>query len=352
MQKQPVYKKIEQYLIRQILSGIYPLESCLPSERQIEELTGGSRVSVRRAFEVLLEHGIIEKADRRRAVVVKLPKIPVRNLAFASPREKRGLLDIYHMMFDALFSLTNANGENLYYLDISRPLPDALCKISFDTIFLAGRNTVELQKVLHANTRLIQLDDLNSSAALTVATDNYAGGRMAAEVLHASDCHNAGIVWEMTDGTRYPPNLCRHSGFADGCRKSGINFLQDFTIDDLMQGNRELFKKNFLTYLKQNKCDGLFAINDYFAVHLLPVLQELGYRIPEDIAVVGLDGLELGLYTIPPLTTVAQPVHEIAQMAYAFSHNDDAELPSKRKVLISPSVIYRNSTNGMEIKQP
>jgi LacI family transcriptional regulator len=55
---------------------------------------------------------------------------------------------------------------------------------------------------------------------------------------------------------------------------------------------------------------GLFCASDTMAMGALLALHESGYEVPGDVAVVGFDGLPASQYTIPPLTTVRQPVYE------------------------------------------
>ena len=57
----------------------------------------------------------------------------------------------------------------------------------------------------------------------------------------------------------------------------------------------------------------LFAMSDTVAVGALRALRDLGKNIPEDISVIGFDGIDLSRYTVPRLTTVEQPVDEIAR---------------------------------------
>jgi len=59
----------------------------------------------------------------------------------------------------------------------------------------------------------------------------------------------------------------------------------------------------------------LFAANDMMAIGALAALRARGVRVPEDIAVAGFDGIRLGRYLHPTLTTYAQPIAAIAQRA-------------------------------------
>lgn len=55
------------------------------------------------------------------------------------------------------------------------------------------------------------------------------------------------------------------------------------------------------------------AINDMMAIGLLAGLREAGLGLPEDMSVVGMDGIPLGAYTAPPLTTIRLPLPELSR---------------------------------------
>lgn len=57
----------------------------------------------------------------------------------------------------------------------------------------------------------------------------------------------------------------------------------------------------------------IFAISDMLAIGAGKALSDAGYRVPEDISLTGFDGVEIGKYVIPSLTTLKQPVDSMAR---------------------------------------
>jgi DNA-binding LacI/PurR family transcriptional regulator len=91
--------------------------------------------------------------------------------------------------------------------------------------------------------------------------------------------------------------------------------------------------------------DGLFAANDLMAEGALITLQDRGRRVPDDVAVVGFDDSSSAAACRPPLTTVRQPVEEMAaEMArLLLAHIDEPDrLP--RSVFFQPTLVPRRST--------
>jgi LacI family purine nucleotide synthesis repressor len=89
---------------------------------------------------------------------------------------------------------------------------------------------------------------------------------------------------------------------------------------------------------------GLFCASDTMAMGALLALHEGGYDVPKDVAVVGFDGLPSSKYTIPPLTTVRQPVYEKGKKAanVLIDKIENAGSPPDHKAL-EPELVVRES---------
>lgn len=96
--------------------------------------------------------------------------------------------------------------------------------------------------------------------------------------------------------------------------------------------------------LEQAEITAIFCGNDEMAVGCYQAIHQKGKRVPEDISVVGFDGLEISEYLVPSLTTVRQPILEIGYQAAkflveAFDH-PKKEMPNK---IFETEVIVRGS---------
>jgi LacI family transcriptional regulator len=90
----------------------------------------------------------------------------------------------------------------------------------------------------------------------------------------------------------------------------------------------------------------IFSSNDAMAIGAMRVLRELGYRIPQDISIVGVDDIILASYTEPPLTTVAQPKYEAGCQAVDFliERIEGGYEQGPRNVQLGIQLIERRST--------
>jgi LacI family transcriptional regulator len=81
-----------------------------------------------------------------------------------------------------------------------------------------------------------------------------------------------------------------------------------FRVDGGFDAVKELLKRH-------PDVDGIFCGNDLMAVGALKALYQLGVRVPEDVALIGFDGIGLTELTQPELSTVAQPIYEMGVLA-------------------------------------
>ena len=59
----------------------------------------------------------------------------------------------------------------------------------------------------------------------------------------------------------------------------------------------------------------IFSISDSMAIAAMKALSDLGQRVPEDVSVIAIDGIESSLYTVPTLTTLCQPQQDLGRDA-------------------------------------
>jgi len=99
--------------------------------------------------------------------------------------------------------------------------------------------------------------------------------------------------------------------------------------------------------LERKKFDytAIFAINDHVAMGCINALQEIGYKIPEDISIIGFDDSLFAPYMIPPLTTVFQPRVEMGRSAAQLLIDRLSNEKNRiyREVVFSTKIIERDS---------
>ena len=88
----------------------------------------------------------------------------------------------------------------------------------------------------------------------------------------------------------------------------------------------------------------IFAMADVMAIGAIRALQDKGLRVPEDVSVIGVDGLDIGEYMLPRLSTVRQSVDQLAQQSVALLRQQIEENAKVEYQTILPEVIHKEST--------
>jgi len=176
-----------------------------------------------------------------------------------------------------------------------------------------------------------------------IMIDNVAGGRIAGEYLIGKGRHHIAIITGRTKVKGGYNAEQRLKGFQQALSAKRISIPPGCTIE-VPNYSREDGVEVMPKLLEQG-VDAIFcAAGDNCALGLLSVARERGVRIPEDIAVIGFDDLFIAQVSTPPLTTIKQPLAEMAYAAYtmAVTKRDDI-LRRPQQATFNPEIVIRQS---------
>ena len=105
----------------------------------------------------------------------------------------------------------------------------------------------------------------------------------------------------------------RVQGCLKAFRDHGIAFDEDLDYEPSRFSFAEGYRAAKDLLARGREFTALFAMSDVMAIGAIRALRDAGLRVPEDVSVMGLDGLTIGEYTTPRLSTVAQPVDSLAE---------------------------------------
>jgi DNA-binding LacI/PurR family transcriptional regulator len=97
----------------------------------------------------------------------------------------------------------------------------------------------------------------------------------------------------------------------------------------------------------EEAADGIVAVTDIFAARLIAALHRLGRRVPDDVAVIGCDNLDVGTIFEPQLTTIDLRLDDLTEgmMETLFALLDGKAIPATRRaVVVPPKLVVRQST--------
>jgi DNA-binding LacI/PurR family transcriptional regulator len=165
-----------------------------------------------------------------------------------------------------------------------------------------------------------------------------AGAALAADRLAARGCRQVATISGPMD---MPASRERLDGFRAAMARHGHAFVPsiegNFTQESGEQGVQELLARH-------PEIDGLFAANDLMAQGALLALRDRGIAVPDRIAVVGFDDSSAATSCRPPLTTVRQPLEDMAaEMArLLLAHVADRQKPATARIF-EPTLVIRES---------
>ena len=156
----------------------------------------------------------------------------------------------------------------------------------------------------------VTIDRFFSTSVPCIASDNFGGGYLAAHKLKELGCTNVAFMRIASKLTNEPSK--RKDGFVSACVDLGLPFevmaLEDGAPFEEFEGFLNEHMKN-----GEFAFDGLFIGTDMLAWQIIQVLKKMGLRVPEDVQVIGFDGIRKFGVLDYAVSTIVQPVQEIAE---------------------------------------
>lgn len=188
--------------------------------------------------------------------------------------------------------------------------------------------------------RLVVIDRIESEHQVsTVTVDSGKGIQLAFDHLvglgHTSIAYVSGIVGTHTATDRREAYLA----LSDTHALTPIEFERGFGAE---AGERAAAAMLRMT----DRPTAVIAANDLVAFGLISTLGASGIRVPDDVSVVGFDGLPLGARSNPPLTSVRQPITEMGRTAIDLARRavDSGQI---EHVVLEPTLLIRASTGAV-----
>jgi DNA-binding LacI/PurR family transcriptional regulator len=296
-------------------------------------------VTLQRILEVIDELGFVPKADARARALRLNGRIGVITPFFTAPsfvQRLRGLagelskknydlviytvdsVDRLHSYLSSLPLTGNLDGLVIMSLPVEDADVNRLLKYSIPTVLI---------EFPHPKLNSVQIDDMD-------------GGRMAAEYLIAKGHRRISFLGD-TDLPEYAihPVSLRLAGFRHALEKAEIALPDEFvrlapyTLEQTRQAAIELLNT-------PNSPTAVFAATDFQALGVIKVARQLGVKVPEQLAVIGFDDLDMAEYA--DLTTIHQHLDESGRLAIEIllAHIADTSRPVQH-IHLSLNIVER-----------
>jgi DNA-binding LacI/PurR family transcriptional regulator len=189
---------------------------------------------------------------------------------------------------------------------------DGLVFISSEITDTRGEHSHYAQLV-EQGARLVFVNGSAETLPVTsVGVDERASGRMATEYLLDLGHRRIGFL----AGEEFSlPTREKGRGREDALAAAGLDASRDVAHASFsVEGGRRALRA-IVEAADGNRPTGVICSNDLMAIGALMEATALGIGVPGDLSIVGFDGIEAASWTRPPLTTVEQPIDEIAETA-------------------------------------
>ena len=173
---------------------------------------------------------------------------------------------------------------------------------------------------------LVSIDRYFGAKIPCVSSDNYGGGYLAAEKLKENGCRHVAMLRIASKLPHEPAK--RRDGFVAGCEAMGLacdqmNLEDGAPYQEFVDFLHAHFHNGKLDY------DGLFCVTDSVAYQIRGTLKEMGLRVPEDVQLIGFDGIRMFGDMELICSTIVQPVDAIAETCVNLILNTDpGQIPS------------------------
>lgn len=240
--------------------------------------------------------GLKTKSSRTIALILPSVWYPFFS-EFAYYVEKRLGKENYKLLL--CNSNDNTTEEAKYIKMLKQNKIDAIIAITYS----------DIEQYIYSNIPFVSLDRYFDKKVSYVTSDNYEGGKLAARKLLE---HGARSLAYVGSHSKYPNGtMLRRAGFRDYLENIGIDYKEIFLQEPVND-----FTPYILEMLKVHpKIDGIFCHTDSLLLKLRKILNQYGYRVPEDIQLIGFDGMNLSSDLPLGISTIAQPVEQLANGA-------------------------------------
>jgi DNA-binding LacI/PurR family transcriptional regulator len=157
-------------------------------------------------------------------------------------------------------------------------------------------------------------ENVDPSLYSSVTIDDEKEGYIATSYLISQGHRRIGFLYH-TPSAEQTPNALRYNGYVRALKEHGIPFDPNLVATSLAvdeSGYKVGFQLMKQLYIKNRDMTAVFAFADILAIGAAKAVFSMGLSVPDDISIIGFDGIEMAEYYHPSLDTIYQPDTKIA----------------------------------------
>lgn len=201
--------------------------------------------------------------------------------------------------------------------------------------------TVAIQEFEKFDVPMITIERFLERGTAAVECDNHLGGSLAAQCLIRKGCKN---LLHFSGVCEVPmPADDRAEGFKQVCEEEKIHYTE-ISTNEWQYNNMEYHDGIEQALRKYPETDGVFASSDFIAAQVLQVCSKLGISVPDQIKLIGFDDVMVSRVTTPRISTIHQPIKEMAQTAVSYLIQAAEGQMVPRRSVLPVSLVERETT--------
>lgn len=223
-------------------------------------------------------------------------------------------------------------------------LPRFIREKSVDGIIIAGKIPQNLiDRICVLDIPIVFVDfETNTNCCSHVLIDNIQGAIIATNHLLELNHKNIGFI---AGDITHPSLRDRLLGYKQALERANLNINPNHIVTDALYPDRQNGYDSARKLFEQNQnITAVFTGNDAMAIGVMQYLKDHGYKIPDDISIIGFDDVEADLLLDPPLTTMRVPKIKMGSEALKTMIDYLKNNNTNKKILIPVELIVRKST--------
>lgn len=247
--------------------------------------------------------------------------------------------------YDLILGISNSQSEKeSFYLDmLQRRRVDGLM------LFPTYIDSI-IEKINHSSkskTPIVLCGSSGKDAANIsyVKCDNRIGSYIAINHLLNIGCSKIGCIFPVYERQQYSSRL---SGYQDALYYNGIEY--DPSLVKVCSPDDESIYQTASELIRAKKPDGLFCLYDYAAISIMKAVLSMGLHIPDDIAIIGYDNIDISKFLPISLSTIDTHASDVGFRAaeILIKMINEPETPV-RQIILKPNLVVRESTQKSPI---
>jgi len=363
----PLYQQVALDIRRKILSGEMPVGFQLQSHRELAVTYDVSIMTINKALSGLVSEGVLHSRVGRGTVVAARP---AESDGVVRTKGALGfvLRDLASPFFSLVAHAAQQRADELGYgllfssssnrLDREEEQIQRFCDMGVDGLVIVSMSRTyrisESIRVLHERGFPYVMVSYTAGDDIPfVGVDLAQGGYLATRHLIDNGHRRIGYIADKIGSMN---GELRGSGYRRALTEAGLAVDPAFLFEYPFEGEWNDFRSGYEIGKRvaeiPDKPDAVFVFNDLGALGFQDGLLDHGVKVPDDIAVVGLDDIEAAARARVPLTTVRQPVDRIGAIAVdTLIARFRGEKTQTRQILPPELIIRRSSGRATESAQ-